>query len=134
MSSDDLPWLRRLYALRYANYDADHTEAWFVEQVLRNPLAYYAVRTDDAFLIALLRSLPWLPNEFEAHVIVVCADIGKIWQAVPLLRASLAWARHRKAASWQFQSDTMFDVAPLVRRLGAASLEPRFIIRLEGSP
>jgi hypothetical protein len=134
MSHDDLPWLRRIFALRYANYDAEHTEAWFSTAVLQNPLAYYAVRTDDAFLIALLRPLPWLPNDFEAHIIVVCADIGKIWQVMPLLRASIDWARHRKAVAWHFQSDTMFDVAPLVRRLGAASLEPRFIIRLEGSP
>jgi hypothetical protein len=101
------------------NYDAETSERWIREVVLRTPLLYSAWRTDDAFLIALLSLNPWLPNDIECHVVVTCADFGHVWQTVPLLKHSIKWAKERKAVSWTFYSDTEHDIAPLMKRIGA---------------
>lgn len=133
VTRDDVPWVRSLFIKRFANYDVDSAESWYVNTVLANPVTWLAIRTDDAYLTAYMRQYPWLPARLECEVVTVCCDLGKIWQAFPLLRTSLEWARERKAASWGYSSDTDYDIGPLVRRLGAHSREPRFIINLEST-
>jgi hypothetical protein len=132
MTPADVPWIRDLFErrLNFPGFDADTAQAWFVNCVLTNPVNFYAVRTADAFLIAFLRPTPWLPAALDCRVVTVCTDVGKVWQALPLLKASVAWARHRGEIGWQYESDTMHDIGPLVRRLGAAEITPRYRIEL----
>lgn len=120
-----------LFKRRYPNnYDAMAADQWMSETVLRaSPGFFYPVRTDDAFLIALITMAPWLPNDYEVFVTVVCADHGKVWQCLPLLRSSIEWARSRKAVRWRFHSDTIHHIDPLMKRLGARE-EKRFCIDL----
>jgi hypothetical protein len=119
--------MRGLFARRYSNrYDAETTENWMREIVLKSMMTFHAVRTDDALCISLLTSYPWLPADKEVYVTVLCADFGKIWQTVPLLRASIDWARRRGALRWRMQSDTENDIGPLLRRVGAKQGHPRF--------
>jgi hypothetical protein len=96
--------------------------------VFDNPWLYYAIRTDDAVLIALLSCYPWHPSDMECHVLIVA---GKAWQVLPLLRDSLAWAKGRKCVSWNFTSATAHDFAPLMKRIGAQR-EDRYQIELGG--
>jgi len=112
-------------------FDGDTAQAWLANTVIPNPMLWLTVRSSDGFLIAFLKSVPWLPDVKTCSVITVCCDFGKVWQALPLLRASLAWAKHRGAASWEYESDTGIEIGPLVRRLGAATKEPRYVIDLE---
>lgn len=101
--------------------------------VLANPLVWHADRTDDALCITILTWLPWLPDEPVASVIVMLADHGMVWQLLPLLRASQAWARSRHAVEWQCQSDTRKDIGPLMKRLGATAIQerPRYVVELK---
>ena len=131
LRSADLPWMHRLFRLRYPNnYDADTADTWFAETVLKCPTLFLSVRTKDAFLIAMLSNKPWLPNDFDVFVVVVAADHGKIWQTPTLLRHSIVWARHRNARRWHFQSDTAHDIGPLMKRIGAREREPRYMLEL----
>src|SRR5215475_4539562 len=87
ITSQDMAWMRGLFTRRYPNnYDATTTEQWMREIVLRGPMQFQAVRTDDALCISLCTSYPWLPNDKEVSVIVILADLGKMWQTLPLLR------------------------------------------------
>ena len=58
------------------------TEAWFRNIVLRAPLVFLPVRLDNAFLIAALNLIPWVPGELEANVVLVCADDGATFEAL----------------------------------------------------
>lgn len=130
MTEDDLPWLNYLCRKRYSYiYDPESTEAWFRNIVLKSPLMFYAIRTNDAFVITMLSIVPWLPNTVESNVIFICADDGALWQAMTLLRCSIAWSRRRQCTLWRVSSDTDYDLRPLARRLGATELTPRFILR-----
>lgn len=132
LTSDDVPWVRSIFNKRFSNrYDGDCSEQWLREKVLPHPALYYAARTDDAYLIALLSTNPWTPADFDCHVITVCADLGRVWQTLPLLRACLDWARKRKCVRWNYQSDTSHDIEPLMRRIGAKKLA-RFQVDLNG--
>lgn len=132
VTSDDVPWCRALFIKRYPNnFDADCTEAWLREIVLRGPMNFHAVRTDDALCISLITAFPWLPTEPTVNVVSIIAEYGAIWQAVAVLRASIAWARSRKATSWRCQSDVdVTDLEPLMRRLGIPPASPRFKLSL----
>lgn len=101
------------------------------EVVLKNPLKFYAIRTDDALCITVMTETPWQPNAREVGVIVVLADWTKVWQTLPLLRASVNWARKRKGVVWRFQSDTEYDIGPLMQRIGAVEDRPRYQINLK---
>ena len=49
----DVPWLVDLCKRRYSNrYDSMASEAWFRNIVLKGPMIFLPVRTDNAFLIA----------------------------------------------------------------------------------
>lgn len=111
-------------------FDLDSTVTWMREIVLKNPLKFYAIRTDNALCISVMTETPWQPNNREISVVVVLADFTKVWETLPLLRASVNWARKRKAVSWRFQSDTEHDIGPLMQRLGAAEDRPRYQLKL----
>jgi hypothetical protein len=73
--------------------------------------------------------MPWLPSEPECIVLFVCADDGAGWEALRLLRDSIAWARGRKCAVWRLSSDTDAELVMLARRLGITEISPRYCIR-----
>jgi hypothetical protein len=131
MSEDDLPWLKRLCLSRYSHrYEPESTENWFRQLVMKNPLIFLAIRTDDAFLIALISCLPWLPSEFEVNVVMLCAEDGAGWQAVKLCRYCIDWARRRKCTVWRICSETDFNLGPIAKRVGATQLSDRYSLRL----
>ena len=135
MTEEDIPWLRELFLRRYPkNFDELATRGWFVNVVLRQPLLFAAIRSSDAFVITMLSASPWTPTLFEANVVCVCVDDrvpGAVWQCVGLLRGSVYWARLRKCVAWRCSSDTDFDIAPMVFRIGGEENSPRFVINLE---
>jgi hypothetical protein len=77
----------------------------------------------------MLSVMPWLPADAECNVIFVCADDGAMWEALRLLRDSLAWARNRKCALWRLSSDTEFEFPGVAKRLGCTEISPRYLIR-----
>lgn len=131
MSEADLPWLRMVFAKRYPpdKFDIEGTEGWFVNIVLKSPLLFLPIRTDNALLIAMLCCVPWTPAEFECNVIAICADDGGMWEALRLLRVSVEWAKRRKCSTWRLTSENA-DITMLARRMGATETSPRFNLRL----
>jgi hypothetical protein len=113
-----------------AHYDRLATEQWVRNLVLKGPMIFLPIRTDDAFLIAMLSTTPWMPSVPECNVGMVCADDGAVWQAVTLLRASIEWARRRKCSIWRLSSDTDYDLTPIALKLGARELSVRHVLRL----
>jgi hypothetical protein len=91
---------------------------------------FHPVRTPNAFCISMLSCLPWLPSEFETHVVFLCTDDGAMWEGVRLLRASIEWARKRKCVRWRVSSDTQYDLEMMARRVGAEEISPRYRIEL----
>jgi hypothetical protein len=77
----------------------------------------------------MLSVMPWLPAEPEAILLFVCADEDRGWQALRLLRDSVAWARKRRCAMWRLSSETDADLVMLAKRLGATEISPRYTIR-----
>jgi hypothetical protein len=131
MHEDDIPWLVDLCKKRYSSrYDSPGAEGWFRNIVLKSPLMFYPTRTTSAFTITMLACEPWLPVEFTANVVFTCAEDGEMWQVVPLLRDSIAWARRRRCVAWRMWSDTDYDVGALARRVGAVEVLPRHTLRL----
>lgn len=117
---------------RYSNhYDRMATEGWVRNLVLKGPLMFLPVRTDDAFLIAMLSTTPWSPQAPECNVALVCADDGCMWQAVRLLRFSVEWAKKRRCSLWRLSSETDFDLEPIARKVGATEPNTRWVMRFE---
>jgi len=111
-------------------FDYVSTEAWFRNIVLKSPMVFLPIRSIDAFCITIIAVLPWLPSDWEANVLMLCADNDAMWQAIGLLRASAAWAKKRKCTEWRISSETVYDLAPIARRLGAEELTHRYRLRL----
>lgn len=131
MSEKDIPWLDYLCLKRYSHkYDQEGTEIWFLNTVLKSPILFYPIRSDNAFTITMLSCVPWLPLEWNADVVFTCADDGAMWEVIALLRRSIEWSRKRKIAWWRISSDTGYDIAPLARRMGAEEISSRFCLRL----
>lgn len=131
MNPRDLPWLHDLCRRRYAeDYDDDHTQEWFLNIVLRNPLMFYAVRSENAFTVAYINTFPWLPGAMECNITFICADDGKGWEALMLLRQTVAWAKKRNCKWWNLASDTDTDLGPIARRIGAREVWPRYRMEL----
>lgn len=131
LSETDLQWLNFLFRKKYdSGFDPLTTEAWYRNVVLKTPVMFHAIRLTNSFAISMLSCLPWLPNEFECNVICVCADDGAGWEAIRLLRASIAWARSRKCRRWRITSDTEYDLGSMAKRLGATEITPRFTLEL----
>lgn len=132
LSESDLPWLHFLFKKKYdVRFDSMTTEGWYRNIVLKNPMMFYPVRLANSFLIAMLSTLPWLPAEFDCNIICVCADDGAMWETMKLLRASVDWARKRGCKHWLLASDTVYDLAPMAKRLNANEISPRFSIKLQ---
>lgn len=131
LAEEDLPWLTYLCKKRYSHdFDSETTTAWFKNIVLKSPLMFYAIRTQDAFCITLISVTPWLPNSIEANMVFLCADDDCMWQAIRLLRSSIDWAKRRHCTLWRLSSDTDYDLSPLAMRLGATEQTPRYILHL----
>lgn len=131
MTENDIAWMYELCIRKYSNhYDPVSSEAWFRNRVLKEPLLFWAQRTDNAFAIAFISTTPWIPKEFECSVIMLVADDGHYWEAIRLLRGSIDYARSRKCTYWRLTSDTDTDLAMFARRVGATEISPRFTIRL----
>jgi hypothetical protein len=127
LSENDLHWCISLGKKKYpSNYDPLATEGWLRNIVFKGPLMFHPVRTAHAFCISMISCLPWLPSDFEAHVVAICADDGAMWEAAKLLRDSIAWAKSRRCKCWRLCSDTDYDLAGMARRLGAKEISPRF--------
>ena len=128
---EDIPWMSALAQARYPrNYDMEAGEMWMRNIVLRQPMVFYPIRTDHAFMVTLISMLPWLPAEPEANVIMLCAEDGWIWDSIRLARASFDWAIRRNCARWGFVSDTGFDLGPIGERMGLVERTPRYVVSL----
>ena len=104
-------------------------QAWLLNQVLRNPQVFLAIRNDDAFLIANTLRLPWT-DEPTCEVLFICAEEGAIWQALDLTRASVRWGRERRTWRWRISSETDYELGPLAKRLGARAITSRYELKL----
>jgi hypothetical protein len=132
ITEDDIPFMLELGDRRYpGRYDRLGTEMWFRNIVLKGPMMFLPIRSDNAFMIAMLSTTPWTPHTPEANVTLVCADDGKMWQAVMLLRASIEWARRRKCSLWRISSETDFDLGPIAHKLGATEPNTRWQLRFD---
>jgi hypothetical protein len=94
-------------------------------------MMFLPVRTDNAFLIAMLSTTPWTPHTPEANVTLVCSEFGCMWQAVSLLRYSIEWAKRRKCSLWRVSSETDFDLGPIAHKLGATEPNTRWQLRFD---
>lgn len=112
-------------------YDRLGVEMWVRNIVLKGPMMFLPIRTDNAFMIAMLSTTPWVPQTPECNVALVCADDGCMWEAVMLLRASIEWAKRRKCSLWRLSSETDFDLEPIALKLGARERSVRYVLRLE---
>lgn len=131
-TEDDLPWAIELGRRRNPDrWDAHAVEAWFRNIVLKQPFQFCYVRTEDAFLVGVINIIPWAPSEFEFAVALVYADVGCMWQALELLRYSIDWARKRRCTEWRINSESVHELGPLARRLGAREITPRYSLRLQ---
>lgn len=131
MTADDLPWINELCKRRYPQVYTQHeTDSWYLNSVLRSPMNFFPARTADAFCISMLSAKPWIAGGLECHVVFICADDGALWQAMRLLRSSIAWAKLRKCTDWRMSSDTDYDLRPLAMRLGATEPQPYWVLRL----
>lgn len=130
IKEDDIEWGIDLALRRYPErFDLLAGENWMRNVVLRQPWMFFSIRTDNAFCITLLATIPWLPGDMEANVVAVCAEPGRGWEAAKLLRVSLEWAKRRKCTEWRFRVETEYDIGPLARRIGATELPPCYVVR-----
>jgi hypothetical protein len=132
LTENDCGWMLDLGKRRYSNqFDFQATEQWYRNIVLKGPMMFWPMRTDNAFCIAMLSTTPWRPATPECNVTLVCAAENCMWEAVMLLRASIEWAKRRKCSLWRLSSETDFDLAPIAHKLGATEANVRYVLRLE---
>lgn len=123
-----MPFVLSLSYERYRAFDPGRTLLWLL-QIIKAPNAL-AIRGEHAFLIAHTTTPAWHPNETECHILFLCAAPGYHWQAVKLLRQSIAWARERQCVRWWFSSETPSDIGPLALRVGARASVVRYQLDL----
>lgn len=132
--ADDIPWMTDLACRRFKPFDVENATRWMVHLVLPNYRnMYLALRTADAFLVAAINEMPWNLSESVVVVLTMVTEPHATWQGVRLLRASVEWARVRKAVRWQYHFDDR-DAGPLLRRIGAAPMKYFYGINLCHSP
>lgn len=120
-----------LSAKRYSNrYDLRAGEMWFRHVCLKQPTVFLPLRTDGAFLVVLISTLPWLPSEWEANMVHLCAEDGCMWEAVRLVREGIAWAKQRRCTEFRMSSETSYDLGPIAKRAGMTELRPKYCVRL----
>ncbi|HEX3520786.1 MAG TPA: hypothetical protein VHT52_01710 [Stellaceae bacterium] len=128
---DIRPWMVELAQRRYPyNFDIRSAEGWVRNIVLRQPMVFLPIRTDHAFLVAILACIPWKPVDMECNVALVCADDGYMWEAMALIRDSIEWAKQRGCAEWHMSSETAYDLGPIAKRVSADVCPPRYLVRL----
>ena len=132
MEDDDLPWLIDICKRRYVLKDGDPEAAalWFKNFVTKNPLLFYPIRTENAFLIAQLNVAPWQPSECECNILQSCAEEGAMFELLKLFRASINWGIRHRATLWRVTSDTWADLGPLAKRVGCNQQTPRYWMRI----
>ena len=92
-TEQDVLWVVWLGRKRYPkNYDPWGAEGWLRNAVLRQPLMFLPMRTQNAFCVSMVSVKPWTPSENECHVAALCADDGAMTEAIKLLRWSVEWA------------------------------------------
>lgn len=132
LTENDCGWMLDLGKRRYSNqFDFQATEQWYRNIVLKGPMMFWPMRTDNAFCIAMLSTTPWRPSTPECNIALVVADENCMWEAIMLLRASIEWAKRRKCSLWRVSSETDFDLEPIARKLGATEPHVRWVLRLE---
>ena len=131
LETRDRPWLVDLFRRRYPpHWNVATADAWIAEAVLPNPIQFYATRNADAFQITSITTNPWTPQTFQADVVALCCEHDKIWQTFPLLRDSIQWSRDCHCHQWRFGTETDYDLAPIMKRLGAGNITPRYHLNL----
>lgn len=125
----DVQWFMDLGLRRYPrDWSPIGTEAWLRQRVLPNPASHLAIRSDHAAVVVTITYQPWTPNKFEAIVSTTMAEPGAVWELMPLLRASIEWAKRRRCVSWRIASETEYELGPLARRVGATDGKPYYMI------
>ena len=124
---DDFPWVFSLAQQRYEGYDQGGALQALATAV-RIPTAI-AWRTDHGFLVANTTGTLWYPKRRALEILALCVEEGHHWDAVKLLRASVAWARDKGCERWLVNSDTQHQIGSLAVRAGAMP-EPRYVIDL----
>lgn len=131
LTIDDIPWVLSLAHERYAGWDPGGALTFLVQALnARENMLLLCGTGRDAFLVATRVAPPWYPKRWECQVMVVCAKPGAHWQAMKLLRCSVAWAKLHGCLRWRFYSETEHDVGPLCRRLGATTENPHYMMEL----
>jgi hypothetical protein len=128
LTAEDMAWALTLMHERYRRFDPGNALLWMLRAV-QSPYALCR-RTSHALLFATMNQVMWEPKEFEAEVKLLCAYPGHHWQAVRLLRESVAWAKAEHCARWWFSSGTAYDIAMLARRVGAEPQSPQYKLEL----
>ena len=83
MTAEDLPWLKYICKKRYPEqFEPESTALWYINVVLKNPMLFLPARTRNAFLIQMISTLPWFPQEFQCNVVFIAADSDCAWEAV----------------------------------------------------
>lgn len=125
---NDLPWLLSLANERYRRFDPGRTLMWLVDTIKNEYML--ASRTTDAFCITSMLTPAWHPKEPEAHVLFLCAAEGAHWQAMSLLRESVAWARGKGCVRYWLSSETEHSIEALAKRVGAEPAVTRYKLDL----
>lgn len=133
IKESDCEWMLELGKRRYSNeFDFQATELWFRNLVMRGPLMFLPMRTDNSFCISMLSTTPWRPSDPECNVALVAAEADCMWEAIALLRESIAWAKRRKCRLWRISSETGYDLRAIATRLGATSPDSRWVLKFDG--
>ena len=133
LTEHDLPWLLDLCGRRYSRkqYDFLTATGWYTNIVLKNPMVFLPIRTRDAFLVQSIMTVPWMPRQMQANIVLLCAEPDTAWQVLRLLRMAIQWGKDHNCVLWGITSDTEFDLEPLARRLGAVEIKPRYVLNLK---
>lgn len=126
----DIPWILSLASERYRQFDPGGALTFLIQALQSQTTLMIRTEQKSAFLIASTVSAPWYPKELDCHVMGFCAKPGAHWQALKLLRESVAWAKLQGCVRWRFHSETEHDVGALCRRVGARQDSPRYLIEL----
>ena len=130
-TEQDIFWVVWLGRKRYPkDYDPMGAEGWLRNTVLKQPLMFLPMRTQNAFAVSMISVKPWTPSVNECHLAAICCDDGAMYEGVKLCRWSIEWAKLRKCSLWSMSSDTEYDFTMLAKRIGATEIGPRFIMRM----
>lgn len=126
ITADDVPWGMSLANRRYEERFDPGGALVAIGQAMRLPTAL-AIRSDHGFLVANILASLWFPKKRTCQILWLCVEEGYHWEAVKLLRTSVAWAKDQKCTRWWVDSETEHEVAALAERVGARAA-PRWEI------